>query len=104
MPAAGRPARPLQVRRRVPAPRDPLLRPRLKPTLWQLAADLAADRTTAEQLVSACLERIADPGGEGRLTYLETYPDEAREAARAMDALRRAGAEPSPFAGIPVSV
>jgi aspartyl-tRNA(Asn)/glutamyl-tRNA(Gln) amidotransferase subunit A len=73
-------------------------------TLWQLAADLAADRTTSVELVEACLERIADPDGEGRLTYLETHPDDARKVAQAMDALRRAGAEPSPFAGIPVSV
>jgi aspartyl-tRNA(Asn)/glutamyl-tRNA(Gln) amidotransferase subunit A len=76
----------------------------LSPTLWQLAADLAHGRTTSEELVEACLARAADPAGEGRLTYLEIDPDAAREAARGMDALRRARAEPSPFAGIPVSV
>lgn len=41
------------------------------PTLTQLAADLAAGRTTSEELVEACLDRIADPDGEGRLAYLE---------------------------------
>jgi aspartyl-tRNA(Asn)/glutamyl-tRNA(Gln) amidotransferase subunit A len=73
-------------------------------TLAQLAADLAAGRTTSEELVEGCLERIADPDGEGRMAYLEVDADGAREAARAMDALRRAQAEPSPYAGTPVSV
>jgi len=88
----------------MPAARDPLLRSGLSPTLEQLAADLAAGLTTSEELVDACLERIADPGGEGAPTYLEVDANGARQAARAMDALRRAGAEPSPYAGIPVSV
>ena len=73
-------------------------------TLAQLAADLAAGRTTSEELVEECLARIADPAGEGARTYLEVDADAARETARAMDALRRVGAEPSPYAGIPVSV
>jgi len=76
----------------------------LTPTLSQLAADLARGQTTSQELVEECLERAADPAGEGRLTYLETDPDATREAARAMDALRRANAEPSLVAGIPVSV
>jgi aspartyl-tRNA(Asn)/glutamyl-tRNA(Gln) amidotransferase subunit A len=76
----------------------------LTPTLAQLSADLAAGRTTAEQLVEACLERIADPDGEGPRAFREVDGEGAREAARAMDALRRARAEPSPYAGIPVSV
>jgi len=74
------------------------------PTLEELAADLAAERTTSEQLIEECLARIADPGGEGARTYLEVDADAARDAARASDALRRARAEPSPYAGIPVSV
>ncbi len=74
------------------------------PTLHQLAADLASGRTTSEQLVDECLARIADPAGEGRSAYLEVEAERARAAARAMDLLRRARAEPSPFAGVPVSV
>jgi aspartyl-tRNA(Asn)/glutamyl-tRNA(Gln) amidotransferase subunit A len=74
------------------------------PTLAQLAADLAAGRTTSEELVEGCLDRIADPEGEGRLAFLEVDADGAREAAHAMDELRAARAEPSPYAGIPVSV
>jgi aspartyl-tRNA(Asn)/glutamyl-tRNA(Gln) amidotransferase subunit A len=76
----------------------------LTPTLSQLAAELARGQTTSEELVEACLARVADPAGEGHLTYLEIDADAAREAARAMDALRRVNAEPSPLAGIPVSV
>lgn len=72
-------------------------------TIGRLAADLAAGRTTAAELVEDRLRRIADPDGEGARTYGGVDADGAREAARAMDALRRAGAEPSPLAGIPVS-
>jgi aspartyl-tRNA(Asn)/glutamyl-tRNA(Gln) amidotransferase subunit A len=73
-------------------------------TLAELAAQLAEGRTTSEQLVEDCLARIADPEGEGERTFLHVDADGARQAARAMDMLRRAGAEPSPYAGIPVSI
>ncbi len=39
-----------------------------------------------------------------RRTYLQVDAEGARAAARAMDGLRRVRAEPSPYAGIPVSV
>jgi aspartyl-tRNA(Asn)/glutamyl-tRNA(Gln) amidotransferase subunit A len=35
------------------------------PPLAQLAADLAAGRTTSRKLVETALERIADPAGQG---------------------------------------
>jgi aspartyl-tRNA(Asn)/glutamyl-tRNA(Gln) amidotransferase subunit A len=73
-------------------------------TLAQLADDLEDGRTTSEALVEECLERIADPEGEGGRIYLAVDADGAREAARAMDGLRRAHAEPSRYAGVPVSV
>lgn len=73
-------------------------------TLVELAGELAAGGTTSSALVEECLTRIADPDGEGKRAYLEVDADGAREAATAMDALRRLGAEPSPYAGIPVSV
>jgi aspartyl-tRNA(Asn)/glutamyl-tRNA(Gln) amidotransferase subunit A len=76
----------------------------LTPTLAHLAADLAEGRTTSEELVEECLARIEDADGEGPLTYCAVDPDAARGTARAMDALRHIGAEPSPYAGIPVSV
>jgi aspartyl-tRNA(Asn)/glutamyl-tRNA(Gln) amidotransferase subunit A len=73
-------------------------------TLAQLAADLAAGRTSSAALVDECLTRIHDPAGEGRRAFLHVDADGARLAACAMDSLRRARAEPSPYAGIPVSV
>ncbi|WP_043837420.1 amidase [Muricoccus aerilatus] len=74
------------------------------PTLEGLAADLAAGRTTSRALVESCLARIADPAGEGGRAFLQVDAEGARTAAEAMDALRRANAAPSPYAGIPVSV
>lgn len=74
------------------------------PTLASLAADLEAGRTTSRKLVEACLAQIADPAGEGKATFIHVDADSALAAADAMDALRRAGAAPSPYAGIPVSI
>ena len=74
------------------------------PTLASLAADLAAGRTTSRQLVEDCLARIADPKGEGQRVYIHVDKDAALAAADAMDALRKANAAPSRFAGIPVSI
>jgi aspartyl-tRNA(Asn)/glutamyl-tRNA(Gln) amidotransferase subunit A len=76
----------------------------LTATIAELAAQLAEGRTTSEELVEECLARIADPDGEGERTFLYVDADGARQAARAMDMLRRAHAEPSPYAGIPVSI
>jgi aspartyl-tRNA(Asn)/glutamyl-tRNA(Gln) amidotransferase subunit A len=74
------------------------------PTLASLAADLAAGRTTARQLVDECLARIADPAGEGVRTFIHVDKAAAIAAADAMDHLRKANAAPSPYAGIPVSI
>src|SRR5690242_16504984 len=74
------------------------------PTLAALADDLEAGRTTARKLVEECIERIADPAGEGQRTFVHVDKDAALEAADAMDHLRRAHAAPTRFAGIPVSI
>ncbi|MBS1878104.1 MAG: amidase [Actinobacteria bacterium] len=74
------------------------------PTVAAAARDLASGRTSSEQLVEDCLARIEDPTGEGGRAFLEIDAEAARRAARALDAMRAAGAEPSPYAGIPVSV
>ncbi|WP_316176650.1 MULTISPECIES: amidase [unclassified Bradyrhizobium] len=74
------------------------------PTLAALADDLAAGRTTSRKLVEACLARIADPAGEGGRAFIHVDKDAALAAADGMDALRKANAAPSPFAGIPVSI
>jgi aspartyl-tRNA(Asn)/glutamyl-tRNA(Gln) amidotransferase subunit A len=73
-------------------------------TVEELAGDLAAGRTTSRGLVEEVLARIADPEGEGGRCFIRVYGDAAREAAEAQDRLRRAGAAPSPLAGIPVSI
>lgn len=73
-------------------------------TLTQAAADLASGRITARALVEQCLERIADPRGEGSRTFLAVHAEPARASADAMDALRRAGRAPGPYAGIPISL
>jgi aspartyl-tRNA(Asn)/glutamyl-tRNA(Gln) amidotransferase subunit A len=72
-------------------------------TLNQIATRLEAGEP-GRALMDACLDRIKDPAGEGGRTYLKVYGEAARAAAEMYDALRRRGATPSPFAGIPVSI
>src|SRR5271163_4781097 len=75
-----------------------------KPTVLNLAEDLAAGRTTSRALIEAALARIADPTGEGVRTFVKVYSDTARAAADAQDRLRAAGYVASPLAGLPVSI
>ena len=75
-----------------------------KPTLNELAADLANGRTTSRALVEACLARIDDKAGEGARVFLHVNRKEALAAADGIDKLRAAGMAPSPWAGIPVSI
>ena len=76
----------------------------MNPTVLQLAADLAAGRTTSRQLTEAALARIEDPKGEGKRAFIKVYKAQALAAAGASDALRKAGIVPSPLAGLPVSI
>jgi aspartyl-tRNA(Asn)/glutamyl-tRNA(Gln) amidotransferase subunit A len=73
-------------------------------TIEDHAQALAAGRTTSRAIVETCLDRIADPAGEGGRAFVKVYADAARASADAMDALRRAGRAPSRYAGIPVSL
>jgi aspartyl-tRNA(Asn)/glutamyl-tRNA(Gln) amidotransferase subunit A len=73
-------------------------------TIHDSAAALAAGTTTSRQLVETCLDRIADPAGEGARVFLRVYAAQARAMADAADSLRRVGRAPGPFAGIPISV
>ncbi len=75
-----------------------------QPSLDQLARQLADGATTAADLVEQCLARIDDANGEGATAFLTVNRDAAREAATAIDKLRAAGAAPSPYAGIPISI
>jgi aspartyl-tRNA(Asn)/glutamyl-tRNA(Gln) amidotransferase subunit A len=72
-------------------------------TLAQTARDLEAG-ASSRSLVEECLARIADPAGEGRRVFLKLHAETARAAADYIDALRRRGAVPSRFAGIPISI
>ncbi len=73
-------------------------------TMDQAAAALEAGRTTSRALIETCLERIADPAGQGGLAFTRVYAAQARAGADAADALRRAGRAPGRYAGIPVSI
>ena len=74
------------------------------PTIEQLAADLAAGRTTSRQLTEAALARASDPAGEGARVFTRLDADRALAAAQASDLLRAAGLVRSPLDGLPVSV
>src|SRR5258708_40157660 len=72
-------------------------------TLNQIAARLDAGEPS-RLLIDQCLDRIKDATGEGGRTFTKVYGEAARTTADAYDALRRRGATPSPFAGIPISI
>ena len=73
-------------------------------TIASLATDLNAGKTTSRELVERCLARATDPAGEGARAFIQLDATKARAAADAMDALRKAGAAPSPVAGIPIAI
>ncbi len=73
-------------------------------TIADAAAALASGRISAASLVEAALDRIADPGGEGRRAFVAVHAEAARAAAAAMDRLRHAGLAPSLWAGIPITI
>src|SRR5687767_6170691 len=73
-------------------------------TVAQLAADLAAGRTTSRRLTEQALARIADPAGEGGRAFLKVYAESAVADAEAADRLRKSGVRRSPVDGLPVSV
>jgi aspartyl-tRNA(Asn)/glutamyl-tRNA(Gln) amidotransferase subunit A len=74
------------------------------PTLEQLAADLAAGRTSAQALTEAALARAQDAAGEGPRVFTRLSAERALAIARASDLLRAAGMVRSPLEGIPVSI
>ena len=73
-------------------------------TVAQLAADLAAGRTTSRRLTEQALERIADPAGEGKRAFVKVYAESALAEADFSDRLRKAGVRRSPVDGLPVSL
>jgi aspartyl-tRNA(Asn)/glutamyl-tRNA(Gln) amidotransferase subunit A len=73
-------------------------------TVAQLAADLAAGRTTSRRLTEQALARIADPAGEGPRAFMKVYAESALAEADFSDRLRKGGVRRSPVDGLPVSL
>ena len=69
-----------------------------------LAQSLAAGHTTSRALVEESLARIADPAGEGARTFIKVHTTQARAAADAVDAARKAGLSVPRYAGIPIAL
>lgn len=76
----------------------------LNATLKNLSTELAGGKITSRALVEACLSQIENPNGEGRRAFMQVDREGAIAQADAMDGLRSLGAEPSPYAGIPISI
>jgi aspartyl-tRNA(Asn)/glutamyl-tRNA(Gln) amidotransferase subunit A len=76
----------------------------MKPTLAELAALLAAGKTTSRALTEQALAGIDDPAGEGGRTFTSVHRQTALAQAQVSDELRAHGIVPSLLAGIPVSV
>src|SRR5262245_23712497 len=73
-------------------------------TVAQLAADLAAGRTSSRRLTEEALARIADPAGEGARAFIKVYRENALAEADFSDRLRKGGARRSVVDGLPVSI
>src|SRR5688500_19157261 len=73
-------------------------------TVSQLAADLAAGRTTSRKLTEEALARIADPAGEGARAFMKVYAESALAEADFSDRLRKRGVRRSLVDGLPVSL
>ena len=61
-------------------------------------------KVTSRELVEQGLAKISDPAGEGARAFIRVDAEGARAAADYQDQLRRRNRQPSPFAGIPISV
>jgi aspartyl-tRNA(Asn)/glutamyl-tRNA(Gln) amidotransferase subunit A len=73
-------------------------------TLAHLATELATQHISSSELVTDCLTRISSSAGEGSRVFLKVYGEQALATADFYDRLRKQGAHPGPFAGIPVSI
>lgn len=73
-------------------------------TLEKFRQALANNQTTSRDIIEECLARIEDKEGEGRRVFIHVDPEAVRSEADAIDRLRKDGIEPSPYAGIPISV
>ncbi|MDE0148670.1 MAG: amidase [Rhodospirillaceae bacterium] len=73
-------------------------------TIARQRAAIAAGDTTAAALVDEACARAEAPDGEGGLVFLHHYGAAARQQAQHADAMRAAGVDLGPLAGMPVSI
>ena len=73
-------------------------------TLASLSVQLREGKTSSRALVEQALAKISDPEGEGARAFIRVDAEGARAAADFQDQLRRRNRQPSPFAGLPISV
>lgn len=73
-------------------------------TLRTLAQALATRRVRSVDLVERAFAAIDAPQGEGARAFLVVDREGAMRSAEDADRRRRAGAAPSPFCGIPISI
>ncbi len=73
-------------------------------TIARQRAAIAAGETTAAALVEEACARAEAPDGEGGFAFLGHYGAAARQQAQHADAMRAAGVDLGPLAGMPVSI
>ena len=73
-------------------------------TIVHRQAAIIAGETTAAALVDDACDRADASEGEGGLVFLSHYGEAARLQARHADAMRAAGVDPGPLAGMPISI
>lgn len=73
-------------------------------TLDGLSGELRDGKTSSRKLVEQALAKISNPAGEGARAFIKVDAEGALAAADYQDRLRRQNRQPSPFAGIPISV
>ena len=73
-------------------------------TLENITQRLANGEVCARELLEQCLDKIADPDGEGARAFIHVDAATARSEADAADRYRASGAKQPPLAGIPISV
>ena len=73
-------------------------------TIAHQQAAIAAGDTTAAALVDEACARAEAPDGEGGLVFLRRYGEAARQQAQHAGAMRAAGVDLGPLAGMPISI
>lgn len=68
------------------------------------AAEVSEGLTTSVERTEQCLDRIADPQGEGSRTFIKVWNEQARKVAAVQDTLTRSDYGPSVLAGVAVSI